>query len=358
MNTKREASLSNSRFLRACRREPVDATPIWLMRQAGRYMANYRALRAQHSILEMIRSPELSAEVTLQPVQAFDLDAAIIFADILTLPAEMGLDLEFISGRGPVIHNPIRSRADVDALKPIDPSEALAYTLDAIRLTVKELDGRIPLIGFSGAPFTLACYAIEGQGSKEYLTARAFMLQDPAAWDALMTRLADTVASYLIAQAVAGASALQLFDSWAGLMGREDYRRFVLPYSKQVLDQVRAATDVPLIHFATDSTAILDLIAEAGGDVIGVDWRLPLDQAWDLFGQTRAIQGNLDPARLLGPTDELKRAASMIIDAADGRPGHIFNLGHGINKSTPPERVAELVDFVHRYSAGKTAAQV
>jgi uroporphyrinogen decarboxylase len=316
------------------------------MRQAGRYMPEYRALREKHPFLEMVKTPALACEVTLQPINAFDLDAAIIFADILPPLEGMGLQLEFVAGDGPVIRNPIRSAADVHALRTPPPEESLPYTLEALRLVCRELEGRgLPLIGFSGAPFTLAAYAIEGGGSANHARAKSFMMAEPAAWRELMTKLAEVVGRYLLAQARAGAQALQLFDSWVGQLSPADYRDCVLPYSRRALE-IASAAGVPLIHFGTNTGGMLELIAEAGGDVIGVDWRLPLDAAWARL-PGRAAQGNLDPVALLAPWDELRKRAAQVLDAAGGRPGHIFNLGHGILQETPVDNVKRLVDFVH-----------
>jgi len=333
-----------SRFLDACQRKPVDATPIWLMRQAGRYMSEYRALRERYSILEMIKTPELACEVTLQPMKAFDLDAAIIFADILPPLAGMGLELDFVRGEGPVIYNPIRCAADVDRLNVMPPEESLSFTLEAIRLARAEL-GDKPLIGFSGAPFTLACYAIEGESSKNHLQTKMLMWREPDVWHRLMSKLAEVAGHYLLAQAQAGAQALQLFDSWVGELSPGDYATYVLPYSKRALE-IAAQANVPIIHFGTNTSGFLDLIQSAGGDVIGVDWRTDLNTAWDRLGDT-AIQGNLDPIALFAPWDELKVHAQHVLDQAEGRPGHIFNLGHGILPETPIENVKRLVDFVH-----------
>ncbi|MEZ4767141.1 MAG: uroporphyrinogen decarboxylase [Caldilineales bacterium] len=344
--------LANSRFMRACRREPVDTTPIWLMRQAGRYMAEYRALREHYTILELIKAPELACEVTMQPINAFDLDAAIIFADILPPLEGMGLHLEFIKGEGPLIHNPVRSAADIDALRVSPPQESLWFTLDAIRLARRELEGRnLPLIGFSGAPFTLACYAIEGGGSRNHVHAKSLMMGEPALWAQLMEKLTEVVGQYLLAQAQAGANALQLFDSWVGQLSPDDYRRLVQPYSRRAIEMARQA-GVPVIHFGTDTNGMLELIRDAGGDVIGVDWRIDLAGAWQRLGDV-AIQGNLDPVALFAPWPELRERARRVLDSAAsvGRPGHIFNLGHGILPGTPVDNVRRLVDFVHEYTA-------
>ncbi len=342
--------MQNSRFLRACRRETVDATPVWLMRQAGRYMPEYRALREKSTILELIKSPELACEVTMQPINAFDLDAAIIFADILPPLEGMGLSLEFAKGEGPIIHNPVRTLADIEALKVPDPRTALGFTLEAIRLTRKQLDPRgIPLIGFSGAPFTLASYAVEGGGSKNRIEVKTLMWNQPAAWHLLMTKLATLAGEYLVAQAEAGAQALQLFDSWVGELSPADYTKFVQPYSKLALEIARKA-GVPLIHFGTGTGGILPQMAQAGGDVIGVDWRTDLAAAWETLGDGVAVQGNLDPVALFASWEALQPQVEAILDSVKGRPGHIFNLGHGILQHTPVETVKRLVEFVHEYT--------
>lgn len=339
-----------SRFLKACRREAVDATPIWLMRQAGRYMTDYRALRERYGILDIIKSPELATEVTLQPINAFDLDAAIIFADILPPLEGMGLDLEFITGKGPVIHNPVRTAQAVEQLKVLPAEETLSFTLDAIRLTQGELASRgIPLIGFSGAPFTLASYAIEGGSSKNRIHVKSLMMGQPDIWHDLMTKLSEIAGQYLLAQAQAGADVLQLFDSWVGELHPNDYRQYVMPYSQQTL-KIAETAGVPIIHFGTNTNGMLPLIRQAGGDVIGVDWRIEIDQAWDILGDEVAIQGNLDPVALFAPWDALKTRTQHILDKVNGRPGHIFNLGHGILPKTPVDNVKRLVDFVHEYT--------
>jgi uroporphyrinogen decarboxylase len=343
--------LSNSRFLKAIRREPVDATPIWLMRQAGRYMAEYRALRERYSILELIKAPELACEVTMQPIRAFDLDAAIIFADILPPLEGMGLSLEFIAGEGPVLHNPVRTAADVERLQTPPPQEALAFTLDAIALTRAELDPLgVPLIGFSGAPFTLAAYAVEGGGSRNHDRVKGLMMAEPKTWRALMEKLAQVVGEYLKAQAEAGAHVLQVFDSWVGQLSPADYRAYVQPYSRRAIEIAREA-GVPIIHFGTNTAGFLEDIRDAGGDVIGVDWRIDLSTAWERLGPNVAVQGNLDPVALLAPWEALKARAQAVLDEAAGRPGHIFNLGHGIIKTTPPDNVKRLAEFVHEYTS-------
>ncbi|MDX1686372.1 MAG: uroporphyrinogen decarboxylase [Candidatus Promineifilaceae bacterium] len=342
-----------SRFLRACRGLPVDATPVWLMRQAGRYMAEYRAIRAQHSMIDVISTPELAAEVTMQPIEAFDLDAAIIFADILPPLIGMGLDLEFVKGEGPRIFNPISEPYDVDLLAtPPAADTMLSATLEAIRKVVKQLAPRdIPLIGFAGAPFTLASYAIEGGGSKTYAKTKAFMYNEPAAWRRLMDKLATVQADYLLQQVEAGASALQVFDSWAGLaLGKEDYVRFVQPTNRKLFQMLDKA-EVPVINFSTGTAAYLDEVAVCGGDVVGVDWRMPLDWAWEKAGVDRPVQGNLEPLALLAPWRELQYRIDQVLEQAGGRPGHIFNLGHGIHKTTPTENVRRMVEYVHEQTS-------
>ena len=336
----------NDRFLRACRREPVDATPVWFMRQAGRYMSDYRALRQAYSLLDICRQPELAVAVTLQPVDVIQVDAAILFSDLLVPFTPMGLDLEFIKGEGPAIHNPIRTAHDIERLRAFEPREALAHVLETIRILRVELAGRVPLVGFGGAPFTLAAYAIEGGPSTTYHRTKAFMYSEPRAWHRLCEGFAVMMADYLTAQVEAGAQALQVFDSWAGALGRADYREFAFPHSRRLFAELKS-TGVPLIHFGVGTTAILGDLADAGGDVIGVDWRLPLDEAWSVIGPGRAIQGNLDPTVLLGPQDRMFAAADEVLRRAGGRPGHIFNLGHGILPSTSLEHVQALATHVH-----------
>jgi uroporphyrinogen decarboxylase len=351
-----ENGLTNSRFIRACRRAPVDATPIWLMRQAGRYMAEYREIRARYSMLDVIRTPELACEVTLQPIEAFDLDAAIIFADILPPLIGMGLDLEFVKGEGPQINNPLRRPRDVDMLGTPPATVTMPATLEAIRLVVKELEPRgIPLIGFAGAPFTLASYAIEGGGSKNYALTKAMMLAEPAAWRRLMEKLVTVQADYLLAQAEAGASALQIFDSWVGLaLSRDDYARYVEPYNTDLLRRL-GATGVPVINFSTGTFPYLERVAGCGGDVVGVDWRMPLSEAWSKIKPEQAIMGNLDPVAILAPWRELKFQIDRVLAEAGGRPGHIFNVGHGILPETPVDNVRRLVDYVHEQTVKEVA---
>ncbi|MBI5567550.1 MAG: uroporphyrinogen decarboxylase [Chloroflexi bacterium] len=352
----------NDRFLKACRREPVDCTPVWFMRQAGRYMAEYRAIRAGHSLLEICQQPELAAEVTLQPVRALGVDAAILFADILLPLLPMGVQLEFAQGEGPVIHNPIGSRADVEALRKVDPHESLAHVLDAVTLVRRELDGQTPLIGFAGAPFTLASYMIEGGSSRSFIKTKRLMYSAARTWHSLMSKLGCVVTDYLIAQIKAGAQAVQLFDSWVGALSPDDYREYVLPHSRVVIEQVQR-TGVPIIHFGTDTATLLPLMKEAGGDpsagsgqcVIGLDWRIDLDRGWETIGFDRAVQGNLDPTALFAPREVLETKVKTILDQAANRPGHIFNLGHGILPETPVENVKAVVEMVHQFSKRETA---
>lgn len=339
----------NDRFLKACRREPVDATPVWLMRQAGRYMKEYRDIRAKYDFLTMCKKPEVAAEITLQPIDALNVDAAILFADIL-LPFEgMGIDLEFAKGEGPVIHNPVRSMTDVTNVRVIDAEEATPYVAEAIKILRRELENRVPLIGFSGAPFTLASYVIEGSGSRDYRYAKAMMYEAPQAWHALMEKLAEIVTRYLKMQIAAGAQAVQMFDSWVGALNPNDYREFVMPYSKLVMDNL-ADAGVPRIHFANNASTLLELVSEAGGDVVGIDWRINLDEAWRRIGYDKAVQGNFDPIALFGPVESIEARVKDILNRTQGRPGHIFNLGHGIHKETPVEHAKALVDAVHKLS--------
>lgn len=339
----------NDRFLKACRREPVDCTPVWFMRQAGRYMQEYQAVRAKHSILDVCKTPDLAAEVTLQPIERFPLDAAIIFADIL-LPLEaMGLRLEFAEGEGPVIHNPVRNRAAVDRLTVIE-GEELRYVYEAIRVARRALHDKVPLIGFAGAPFTLASYAIEGGGSRNYIATKQLMYREPETWHRLMDKLARVVTAYLRRQIHAGAQAVQLFDSWVGCLSPDDYAEYVLPHVELIFSGLKRE-GVPLIHFGTGTGGLLTLMKKAGGDVIGLDWRVPLDEAWKTLGFDVAVQGNLDPVALFAPLHEIERRVEKILAQAGGRSGHIFNLGHGILPNTPVDSVAATVDLVHKLSS-------
>ena len=334
-------------FLRACRRLPVERTPVWLLRQAGRYQPEYRALREQHSLLELIRTPELAAQVTLLPVDAFGVDAAIVFSDILPPLVGMGLDLDFVKGDGPRIGNPVTSTRDVDLLGAPPAEEAMTGTLEAIRIVRRELEPRgVPVIGFAGAPFTLASYAIEGGTSKDFSRTKAFMLSEPAAWKRLLGKLVTVQADYLLAQVAAGAQALQVFDSWAGrALGREDYARYVAPHNRELYAKV-AAAGVPVINFSLGVSAYLADAAACGGDVVGIDWTLPLDEAWERVGFERPVQGNLDPAALLAPWRELELRIDDVLERAAGRPGHVFNVGHGLTPQTPVDNVRRLVEHV------------
>jgi uroporphyrinogen decarboxylase len=319
------------------------------MRQAGRYMDDYRALRRRYSLLEICRAPELAVAVTLQPLDLIDVDAAILFSDLLLPLVPMGLDLDFVKGEGPSIANPVRAAADVERLRDYDPREGLAHVLETVRLLRRELADRLPLIGFGGAPFTLAAYAIEGGPSTNYARTKAFMYAEPQAWHRLCDRFAVVITDYLRAQVAAGAQALQVFDSWAGALGRADYREFAMPHTRRIFDGLRDA-GVPTIHFGVGTTAILPDLADAGGDVIGVDWRQPLDEAWHAVGFERGVQGNLDPCLLLGPRDRLLAGANEVLRRASGRSGHVFNLGHGILPNTPVENVQLLAQHVHEAS--------
>ena len=336
-----------SRFLKACRGEPTDVTPVWFMRQAGRYMPEYRAIRSKVSFLELCHDPGLATQVTVEAAERLDVDAAILFADILLILQPLGFDLEFAKGEGPVIHNPIREEGDVDRVRPMTDPAALDYVYQAVRSIRAALRRDMPLIGFAGAPFTLACYAIEGGGSRHYEKAKAFMYQDEGAWNALLSVLVDATAIYLNAQVEAGAQVLQLFDSWVGNLSPADYGRFVQPHMKRLFGQIDPS--VPVIHFGTDTGSLLELQRDAGGHVIGLDWRVDLSAAWERLGAGVSIQGNLDPIVLFAPRDEIERQTRRILDQAGGRPGHIFNLGHGILPHTPVDNVLALVDMVRAH---------
>lgn len=333
----------------ACRRQPVDRTPVWFLRQAGRYMKEYREIRARHSLLEICRTPELSVEVTLQPVARLGVDAAILFNDLLIPLEPLGLPFDFLKGEGPRIESPVRSAADVAKLKTFEPANELGFTLEAIRLLRKELDEKVPLIGFAGAPFTLASYAIEGGSSRSFETTKMFMYREATAWHELMRKLVAVVSEYLRAQIDAGAQAVQIFDSWVGALSPEDYREFVLPHSRSLLGRL-SDTEVPVIHFGTGTAGLLGMLREAGGDVIGLDWRVDLDVAWKTLGDV-AVQGNLDPVCLFAPLPVVLRRVDDVLRRAAGRPGHVFNLGHGILPGTPVETVAAVVEHVHRVTA-------
>jgi uroporphyrinogen decarboxylase len=319
------------------------------MRQAGRYMKEYRALRKKFSFLEMCKNPELAAMVTLQPIKRFNLDAAIIFSDILIPLEPMGVAFDFEKGEGPVFHHPLREIKDVEKLRIIEPEEDCAFLIKAIQIVRNELEGKIPLIGFAGAPFTLASYIVEGGHSKNYVLTKGLMYQNPSVWNGLMEKLSEVLVRYLNAQIHAGAQAIQLFDSWVGCLSPSDYEAYALPFSKKVIQGVDP--DIPLIHFATSSSALLERMKQAGGDVIGVDWRIGIKKAWARIGYDLAIQGNLDPVLLLASYDLIEKEVRRILGQAEGRPGHIFNLGHGILPNTPVDHVSALIEIVHQYSS-------
>jgi len=337
--------LNSHAFLQACRRAPTPFTPIWLMRQAGRYMAEYRAVREKFGFLELCHHPEAAAEVTVTAVERLGVDAAIIFADILLVLEPLGVGLEFSVGDGPVLQHRVSSAEDVARLAAYDVDSALGFVYEAVRRARQGLAGRVPLIGFSGAPFTLASYLIEGGGSRQYVRTKSFMYEHPAAWNTLLGLLARLINTYLRGQIAAGAEAVQLFDSWVGCLSPDDYRSLVLPHSRAAMAGLSALA--PVIHFGTGTAALLELMREAGGDVIGLDWRVRLDEGWERVGQDVAVMGNLDPVALFANQKALRAHAKRILDQASGRPGHIFNLGHGILPETPVENVIALVEMVH-----------
>ena len=336
-------------FLQACRREPTPYTPVWLMRQAGRYMPEYRAVRDKVPFLELCKTPDLAAQVTVEAVERLGVDAAIIFADILLILEPMGVGLEFAQGGGPIIYRPVRSGADVDRLEDKPPSETVSFVFEAVRKARAALSDDIALIGFAGAPFTVASYLIEGGGSRNYVETKRLMYGDHGAWRALMDHLVRVTTDYLNEQIGAGAQAVQLFDSWIGCLSPNDYRTFILPHMQTLMQGI--SPDIPVIHFGTNTSTLLELLAEAGGGVIGVDWRIDLDAAWPRIGFDRAVQGNLDPVTLFAPLGTLRTHTQRVLDAAAGRPGHIFNLGHGILPQTPVEHVVALVEMVHEMSS-------
>ena len=339
-----------ARFLAACYRRQPDATPIWFMRQAGRCLAQYRELRKRYDILTMAKTPDLCAQVTLMPVEQFGVDAAVLYADIM-LPLEgMGISFEIEPDIGPIIHNPVHSMRDVEALRIIDAEESTPYVMEAIRLVRRQLEGKQAVIGFSGAPFTLACYMIEGRPSRDYGIAKSLMYGQPEVWDALMHKLTEVVTRYLLAQIDAGVDAVQLFDSWVGALGPSAYKRFVQPYSQRIFEAIKQA-DIPSIHFGTGTASLLELMADAGGDVISVDWRVDLDEAWARIGYDRGIQGNLDPTMLLTSWDTISQGMLDVLRRANNRPGHIFNLGHGVLAPTDPDMLRRLVETVHEITA-------
>lgn len=344
-----QASLHSSRFMKALRCEPADTTPVWIMRQAGRYLPEYMAVRSRVTFLELCTRPELACEVTVTARQVLGVDAAILFADLLPILQPMGIELEYQKGEGPVIHNPLRTGADVDRLVPLTTAEPLSYMLDAVRMIRAALPNDIPLLGFAGAPFTLASYCIEGGGSKNYVRTKSLMYNDPGAWDGLMQRLVDSVSISLIAQLQAGCSAVQVFDSWAGCLSPSDYARYVLPHTGRLIRLVEPHG--PVINFLTGNPALIPLQQQAGGRAVGIDWRVSLDDAWKVVGYDRAIQGNLDPVSLYADLPVLRQRTQDVLAAAAGRPGHIFNLGHGVMPDMNPDHVKALVDMVHELGA-------
>jgi uroporphyrinogen decarboxylase len=340
---------SGCRFVRACLRQPVDRTPVWFLRQAGRYMPEYQAVRRHHSLLEICKNPELAAEVTITAAEKLDVDAAIIFADLLLPLESMGLDFEFLAGEGPVIHQPVRTSADVENLRT-DRAFELGYVAQAIRKVVAHFNDRIGIVGFCGAPFTLASYMIEGGGSRNYIHTKSLMYRQPAVWNLLLEKLDSVLAEYAAQQVDAGADVIQIFDSWAGALSPADYRDFVLPVTTRLVRKVQAL-GVPVIYFGVDTATLLPAMRETGADVIGLDWRVPLDQGWSTLGHAVAVQGNLDPILLFAEEDLLRRRVRQILEQAGGRPGHIFNLGHGIVPGTPVENVQRVVQYVREFSA-------
>lgn len=346
-------ALRHCRFLKAARCEPVDATPVWIMRQAGRYLPEYMAVRRQVTFIELCKRPDLAADVTLTAQRVLDVDAAILFADLLPILEPMGMDLEYQQGEGPVIHNPVQTASEIDRVRELEDVGALQFVFDAVKLIRRDLPANIPLLGFAGAPFTLASYIIEGSGSRNYVTTKSLMYDDSGAWRTLMERLCRTLIRYLRAQIDAGCQAVQLFDSWAGCLSPEDYREYVLPWSRMVLQGLPA--DTPAIHFVTGNPALLPLVREAGGQVIGLDWRVSLADGWATAGADRAVQGNLDPVTLFADWSTLRRRAESVLSQAAGRPGHIFNLGHGVLPDTDPQKVKDLVKLVHEWQ-GKRGA--
>jgi len=339
-----------ARFLAACHHTQPDATPIWFMRQAGRCLAEYRELRKQYDILTMAKTPELCTQVTLMPVEQFGVDGAVLYADIM-LPLEgMGISLEIEPDIGPIIHNPVRTMRDVEQLRVLDAEESTPYVMQAIRLVRKELEGKQAVIGFSGAPYTLACYMIEGRPSRDYGIAKSLMYGQPRVWGALMEKLSEVVTGYLLAQIRAGVDVVQLFDSWVGALSPSAYRRYVFPYTQRIFEAIKQ-TGTPSIHFGTGTSSLLEAMTEAGGDIISVDWRVDLDEAWTRIGFERGIQGNLDPTLLLTPWEVIEQGMRDVLRRANNRPGHIFNLGHGVLAPTNPDVLRRLVDAVHTESA-------
>jgi uroporphyrinogen decarboxylase len=339
--------MGEARMLAACRGEPVDRTPVWFMRQAGRCLAGYRRLRERHGILEITRTPELCAQVTIMPVDTFGVDGAVLYADIMLPLYGMGVPFSIDPGVGPIVHRPVRDAAAVEALRVVEAEEATPELFETIRMLRRDLGGRAALIGFAGAPYTVASYLIEGRPSKEHAHAKALLYGDQALWHRLMETLTEVTVRYLRAQVAAGVQVVQLFDSWMGDLGRREYEAAVLPYSRRIFEAVRA-TGVPTIHFGTGTVGLLEAMAAAGSDLVSVDWRVPLDEAWERIGPGRGIQGNLDPAVLLAPFEVVAREADRVLAAAGGRDGHVFNLGHGVLPDTPADHLTRLVSHIHK----------
>ncbi len=336
----------NDLFLRACRLEGVERTPVWLMRQAGRYMREYQRIRDRYPFMKMCKLPNVAADITLKPIEILNVDAAILFSDLLIPVEAMGLEIEFIENVGPIIHNPVRKPSDVKRLKIPNPKMDLSFVTETIKILRSKL--KVPLIGFAGAPFTIASYIVEGGGSKNYIHTKKMMYSSQSTFHALMERIVETITSFLLAQIEAGAQALQLFDSWAGCLSPTDYKRYILPHSKRVFSSLK--DKVPTIHYANGGSTLLELMREAGGDIIGIDWRMNLDEAWRRIGYDTGIQGNLDPAALFASKREIECRVKDILERAAGRPGHIFNLGHGVLPDTPVENVIAMVQAVQRFS--------
>ncbi len=344
--------MSDYVFLKACRREPVPYTPVWIMRQAGRYMPEYQAIRGKTSFLGLCKTPELAVEVTLLPIDMLGVDAAILFSDILVPVEAMGMPLDFVEGRGPVLGNPVRSQTELNSLSVPEPEEKMPFVMEIIRMLRTELEGRVPLIGFSGAPFTLASYMVEGGTSKSFVYLKKMMYQAPELYHSLMTMITDTVIKYMNAQADAGAQALQIFDTWAGILSEYDYRKYAFPYTKRVIDSIRRE-GIPIIHFINSCAPLIEVMKETAPDVIGVDWRISMKEARKKIGSDFAVQGNLEPSCLFLPEKEMEERIAMVLEEAGPEPGHIFNLGHGIMPQNTVKSAAFLVDTVHRLSAKK-----
>jgi uroporphyrinogen decarboxylase len=339
-------------LVRACRRLPVERTPVWFMRQAGRSLPQYRKIRERYGLFEVCRRPDLCAEVTLQPVEAHGVDAAVMFADIMLPVIGMGVDIDLVENVGPVVDRPVRTAADVERLSVPDPDEAVPFVLEAVRIVRRQLPPEKGVVGFCGGPFTVAGYLVEGKPSREFTAVKALMYREPSVWHALLDKLADTFAAYVRAKTSVGADVIQVFDSWVGALSRADYEEFAAPYSRRILE----AVETPTIHFGTGTTHLLEAMAAAGGDVIGLDWRVPLDEGWDAVGADRGVQGNLDPAVLLGPWERAEAAALDVLARAGGRPGHVFNLGHGVLPATDPAALRRLVELVHDRTAAAVPA--